>query len=582
MTGDTITYPLKWDLDCFFNENEVDDLIHQTHKSVDRLLDNLKKNQLKEAILLSEEIAETLQMLDSFVLCKLSENTKNAKAQILQEHVKKLSAEIEKTGIELDDQLRELSDDAFETLLCQKELKSFTFILKERRQRAQEMLPKDQESLITDLSIDGYHGYSQMFYILHSRLKFPFEDQMLSYSQIENKLTDTCKKTRDEAFESFQSVFKEHESHFAEILNHIAGYRLKVYEKRGWESATKEPLFYNRMSEKTLVSMQNAIKANNAPLKEFLQRKAQLLGADKPSWQDVDAPLGKIDTKIPYSAACEEILKQFGLFSKRKALFAKKALEEGWVEAEDRKNKGAGGFCIGFSKQNQSRIFMTYSGTQSNVATLAHELGHCYHNEVIFDHSFFNQDIRMNVAETASTMAEMIVNDAALSNASTKEETITLLDDKLTRSVAYLMNLPARFTFEKAFYEERKKGYVLPERLNELMQNAQKICYQDALASYHPHFWASKLHFYFTEVPFYNFPYTFGYLFSLGIYNILKEDKKSFEANYDALLFDTPQMSTEELAKKHLGVNLEEETFWENAVKQATKDVAHFLDITKV
>lgn len=581
MTQDTLTYPLKWDLDCFFKGSEFDTCIEETKKNLAKLHNAVEKKLLEESILLSEKLSEALQMIDSFVLCKLSEDTRNTKAIGYQEVVKTLAASLEKADINIDDALKSMSPSEFDTLIKSENIKSLAFVLKERKIKAEEMLSKEIEELITDLSIDGYHGFSQMFYILHSRLKFPFRGKDLSYSQIENKTTDANKDIRDEAFTSFKEVFKEHESHFAEILNHIAGYRLKVYEKRGWDSPIKEPLSCNRMSEETLNSMLSAIRKNGDPLVDFLKRKAKLLGKEKLSWQDVDAPLKISESKIPYDDAAEEILKQFANFSPRKAAFCKKVLDEAWVEAEDRKHKGAGGFCIGFSKEKQSRIFMTYSGTQHNVATLAHELGHCYHNEVINEHSFLNQDIKMNVAETASTMAEMIVNDAALEMAKTKEDKIALMDDKLTRTVSYLMNLPARFMFEKSFYEMRKSGYVLPEKLNELMVDAQKICYKDSLEDYYPHFWASKLHFYFTEVPFYNFPYTFGFLFSLGIYSMFKDDLKSFETKYDALLYDTPLMTTEDLAKKHLGVDLTKETFWESAVKEAVKDVNLFLDITK-
>lgn len=581
MTRETLTYPLTWDLDCFFKENELSSVFKSVHQDVQTIKSHLEKNHPKDAILLYEKCSEMLQMLDSYVLCKIYEDTTNQVAQCFQGDVRTLSAEIEKIGIEIDDLLRNLSDSGFEMLLSDKELSSLSFVLTEKRERAKEMLGKEKESLITDLAIDGYHGHSQTFQILHSRIKFPFRKEVLSYSQIENKLSDPDSKVREEAFESFKNVFKEYEAHFAEILNHIAGFRLKVYKKRGWDSPIKEPLAYNRMQEETLNSMMSAIKKHSSPLVDFLKRKAELFGKKKLPWQDVDASISTLSEKIPYDAACEEIIKQFETFSKKKATFAKKALEERWVEAEDRKNKGAGGFCIGFAKENQSRIFMTYSGNQHNVATLAHELGHCYHNEIIFKHSYLNQDIRMNVAETASTMAEMIVLDAALLSATSDQQKLSLLEDKLTRSVSYLMNLPARFEFEKAFYEERKNGYVLADRLCEMMQNAQKSCYQDAIETYHPHFWASKLHFFFTDVPFYNFPYTFGYLFSLGIYSMLKKDMKSFETKYDALLLDTPLMSTEALAKKHLGVDLTQETFWENAVKEAVKDVTLFLDITK-
>jgi oligoendopeptidase F len=192
-----------------------------------------------------------------------------------------------------------------------------------------------------------------------------------------------------------------------------------------------------------------------------------------------------------------------------------------------------------------------------------------------------NRNYAMNVAETASTFAEMIVADAAVKNAKDEEEKLVLLDDKIQRTVALLMNIHARFLFETRFYDERKQGPVSVERLNELMLAAQKEAYSNALEEYHPLFWASKLHFFITGVPFYNFPYTFGFLFSLGIYAQALEEGSGYEEKYIALLKDTASMSVEDLAQKHLQVDLTQPDFWEKAVRICLDDIDEFLTLTE-
>lgn len=257
------------------------------------------------------------------------------------------------------------------------------------------------------------------------------------------------------------------------------------------------------------------------------------------------------------------------------------AFENDWIEAEDRPNKAPGGFHTYFPKSSQSRIFMTYSGTPSNVSTLAHELGHGFHAYAMKDLTILNRNYAMNVAETASTFAEMIVADAAVRNAKNKEEKIALLEDKIQRSVTFFMNIHARFLFETRFYEERKQGMVSAERLNELMVTAQREAYCDSLEEYDPLLWASRLHFYITGVPFYNFPYTFGYVFSLGIYLKAVEEGKSYEQDYISLLKDSASMTVEELALKHLNADLTKRDFWEKAVKVCIHDVEEFLQLTE-
>lgn len=221
---------------------------------------------------------------------------------------------------------------------------------------------------------------------------------------------------------------------------------------------------------------------------------------------------------------------------------------------------------------------MTYNGSMNNVFTLAHELGHGYHSEAVKNKSFFGQQYRMNVAETASTLAEMIIIDSMITETKDPKTRLALLDNKLQRAVIFLMNIHTRFLFELDFYNSRRKNFVSPEELNALMLNAQKTAYHNSLEEWHPYFWFAKQHFYLTDVPFYNFPYTFGYLFSQGIYAHLKNHPKRAEL-YEALLKDTGSLTVEELAQKHLGVNLEEPAFWLASLKLIEKDVQAFLDI---
>ena len=185
----------------------------------------------------------------------------------------------------------------------------------------------------------------------------------------------------------------------------------------------------------------------------------------------------------------------------------------------------------------------------------------------------------MNVAETASTFAELIVADASVKAADDAKTKLTLLDAKMQNPLAMFLDIRARFLFETRFYAARQHGIVTPDTLSDLMLTAQKDAYGNALNTYHPMFWASKLHFYIDDVPFYNFPYTFGYLFSLGIYAQAKT-QSDFEDRYIALLRDTANMSTEALAAKHLGVDLTTPAFWQAGVALIKRDIDEFMALS--
>src|SRR5699024_9578362 len=237
--------------------------------------------------------------------------------------------------------------------------------------------------------------------------------------------------------------------------------------------------------------------------------------------------------------------------------------------------------CAELPESKESRIFMTYADSPGEVSTLAHELGHAFHSHVMNDLPALNQQYAMNVAETASTFAELIVADATVRDAKSKEEKIGLLDTKIQNALAMFLNIHARFLFESTFYEERQMGVVTDERLSELMEAAQKEAYQNSLNSYHPHIWSSKLHFFIADVPFYYFLYTFGYLFSLGIYAQSLENSNGFEDRYIALLRDTASMTTEDLTKKHLDADLTKSDFWTAGIEIMENDIKTFLELTE-
>jgi pepF/M3 family oligoendopeptidase len=405
--------------------------------------------------------------------------------------------------------------------------------------------------------------------------------QTLSMGQAANLLSNPAADVRREVFSKYEDAWANKEELFASTLNHLAGFRINLYKNRGWDDVLSEPLQRNRMERTTLDAMWAAVQGGKPHLVKFLQRKAELLNLDQVAWYDLGAPVGDAGKQIPFADAQDFVVDQFRKFSPDIADFTQKALDLRWVEAENRGGKRPGAFCTSLPLSKESRVFMTYSGTISSLGTLAHELGHAYHGYVLKDAPLFLRRYAMNVAETASTFGELLVVDGAIGAASSPQEKLGILEDKIGRSVSFFMDIHSRFLFETRFYAERKKGLVSSAQLNELMAEAQKEAFMGSLKEYHPHFWASKLHFYSTGVPFYNFPYTFGYLFSAGVYARAKAEGQGFAQSYARLLADTARMSVEDLAHKHLGVDLTKPDFWEAAVKLATDDVEEFLELTK-
>jgi oligoendopeptidase F len=582
-----------WDLDTIFpggsDSTQFQFFLDQLTKDVKHLRNQLesmtKEEELYSVVDLIQQVTKKIKEADSFAGCLSAQDLHDKKAIRLNGKIKMLFASFESALTLFDAILIRIEKPNWLELLRSKHLMAISFPLQERRDRALEKCPPEQEALIHDLSVDGYHGWAESYNTIVSRLQIPYEDEtgtiLLSAGQAANKLSHPNRKVRRQLFEKWEQAWGSHAELCADALNHISGFRLQMYKHRQWNSVHKEPLDLNRMTEQTLQTMWKVIDENKEMFVKYLKRKAELLGVEALSWSDVEAPIGEKSKEFTFEEAADLIIEQFRAFSPKMADFAEYAFEKRWIEAEDRAGKRPGGFCTSLPYSKQTRIFMTYAGTASNVATLAHELGHAYHQHVMNDLPELAQDYAMNVAETASTLAEMIVSDATVKKADNEEERLSMLEDKIQRSVAFYMNIHARYIFESKFYEARKEGLIGVEQLNQWMEEAQKEAFKNSLSEYHPGFWSSKLHFYLTDVPFYNFPYTFGYLFSAGIYAKALQEGGGFEEKYIALLRDTGVMTVEQLATKHLNENLTQPDFWQRAVDLTVKDVEDFLEMTE-
>ena len=596
-----MTYSLNWDLDSIFsggsdspalNERleQLEKQINTYYQSVNQWDHSVSTNdELTTLIKQQETITEGFSQCNSYITALLSANVKDTQAKLLSGKLYALLPRWQSADTILSKKFAEISDNNWQTLLQTDVFSLIAFRMNEIRRDGHRLLSEAEENIINTLSLDGLNAWSSHYDTIVGTIVIPFEENGkvtdLSAGQAFNKMMgDPDPLVREKLFIAWEKAWQEKTSLLSDTLNHLDGFRLSTYKLHGMNDYLQKPLEYNRLKKETLDVMWATIQKNKQPLVDYLTRKANLFGKEKMEWQDQDAPiiLGDLKEKtFTFDEAASFIIENFQKFSPKMATFAQSAFEKSWIEAEDRPGKRPGGYCTELPETQESRIFMTYSNSVNEVATLAHELGHAFHSSVMWDLPALNRDYAMNVAETASTFAELIVADATLKAAKTKEEKINLLDTKLQNALAMFMNIHSRFIFENRFYSARQEGLVSEEEITQMMVEAQKEGYHDALATYHPHFWAAKLHFFIDDVPFYNFPYTFGYLFSLGIYAYANKKGTSFEQEYIELLRDTASMTTEELAQKHLGVDLTKPDFWQAGIDMVLEDINSFMTLSE-
>ncbi len=527
--------------------------------------------------------------LHAFIGCHAAADAENKLFQQIEGQLAAVSPLRSQVFTNLEFALQKSTDsDYAECMAASQPLSSVGFFLDECRRSATFRLPKEQELLAADLAVDGIMAWSRLYDRISGILKIEVMEkgEVVRKSPGQVTFDSPERTTRENNYFAASKAWRSIADTCADAINHIAGTRLVKYRRLGVQDHLDLPLRYNRLKRETLDTMWRCVSERKQSLLTYFQHKAELIGVEKLAWYDQAAPLPKgpgENSEIAYDEACDTIVSTFSAFSPHLGEFAQRAISERWIEVENRAGKRQGGFCTGFPTKQQSRIFMTYTNSADSMSTLAHELGHAYHSYVLKDQPYLLQDYPMNLAETASTFAEAVLAEHRLKTAKTTAEKLSLLDHALSDAVAFLMNIHARFSFENAFYVERSEGEVSTERLSELMLAAQKEAYLDALdpQGWNPLFWASKLHFYIGGLPFYNFPYTFGYLLSQALFAIAPKIGPEFPERYRRLLVLTGCRETEDAIQESLGFNPAEPELWNLALDVVDSKVQQFADLSK-
>ncbi len=509
----------------------------------------------------------------TFTHCVTCADTSDRSAARLATRADAIFSRFGRAWVGPEDGIANASDEAFEALERREELASMRPFLGRIRRNRRLLLPRAEQALLRELTEDGVRAWGQLYDRISGQLQVELDGEEVAVTQAFNLLGGTDPAKRIAAFAALDTAWSGVEEDCAQALSHIVGWRQSLNDRRGVDELA-DTLARNRLTRKTLDAMLEATRRARPLLQRYMATKSGLLGKEL-GWEDLAAPLPLQDTSQDWTSSRDFILEHFGSYHGELADFARAAFAGRWIEAEDRNGKRPGGWCANVPLSGESRIFMTHGGTFRSTVTLAHELGHAYHNWVCRDLLPSQRAITSTLEETASVFAESLVRDAALEATDTREARLAMLDARLMAGVAFLMNIPARYELERALYPLRRKGVFDPDELSALTLRCQEEAYGGALATWYPRFWASKLHFYISSFAFYNYPYAFGYLFAQLVYRKVLADGD--HAAYVALLRRTGWDDSEPLALETLGLDLEDPDTWSLAVRGLEEDLDAFV-----
>lgn len=598
-------YELTWELDSLLPHPESDafaDHLGQFRSDLDALAEASEQLPAVDAepahvatwADFVERVSHLLareEDLHAFVGCHAAADAENQHFQRLEGVLSSLGPKRSQILTNVELALKSVGPEELEAFVkADPRLEQVAFFFEESRKNAALRLPKDQELLSAELAVDGIHAWGRLYDRLSGALRIEVMEkgELVKKSPGQVQFDSKERSVRENNFYAASKAWDTIADTCADALNHISGFRLTRYRRLGVQDHLDAPLRLNRMQRETLETMWGTATERKGCLKKYFDTKARLLGLEKLTWYDLQAPLPVVSRgaeagELSYDEACDLVIRTFEEFSGDLGEFARMAIEQRWIEVENRPGKRQGGFCTGFPTKQQSRIFMTFTNTPDSMSTLAHELGHAYHSWVLRDEPLLLQEYPMNLAETASTFAEAVLGDRRLADAESAESKLAILDNMLSDAVAFLMNIHARFLFEDRFHVERREGELSSGRFSELMLEAQKDAYLDALDpdGWYPGFWISKLHFYISGWPFYNFPYTFGYLLSQGLYALASDAGPDFPQQYRDLLIATGNRETEEAVGSTFGYDLRQPDFWNRSLDIVESRVNEFVRLAE-
>lgn len=546
---------------------------------------NNEDKKLIEYINKFSDLDELVSRLGSFINLTLSVNTKDKDGLKYSDILDKMLTNIVQASTKIEKYISEIKD--IDSEIEKSEiLREHEFILKNILEQSKYSLSEKEENIIASMKNTGSNAWLKLKDTMISTLKVDVdidgEIKELPLTVVLNMANDKNGTIRKKAYEAEIASYKKVEESVAAALNAIKGEVLTVCEFRGYKSPLEQTLIESRMDEESLNSMLDAMKESLPIFRKYLRRKAEILGHKNGlPFYDLYAPVVEADMKFSYEEGCKFVEDNFRTFSNHLADFAKRSIENSWIDVYPKEGKVGGAFCNNLHCIKESRFLLNYGDSFSDVVTLAHELGHGFHGECLNKETTLNSDYPMPLAETASTFCETIIKKAAIKKAN-KEDALAILESEISDCTQVIVDIYSRFLFEKALFEKREESALSVEEIKELMLNAQREAYGDGLdPNYlHPYMWTWKPHYYYADSNFYNFPYAFGLLFAKGLYSKYLEVGETFPEEYEKLLSITGKNKIADVTKV-MGINIHDIDFWRSSLKIIEEDIEKFIELSK-
>ncbi len=540
-------------------------------------------NLLGEAVDRWNALYELSGTLRAYVSSFVTTDSRDMVAMKKMSEFQMIGVQMRKLGVQFQAWVGEIAPVLDQAIQHNEIAAAHAFSLKETAEQSKYMMSESEEGLAAELNVSGASAWAKLQGTVTSQLTVEFELdgklQKLPTPALINLHSHPDESVRRRAYEAELKAWESVREPLAASLNGVKGTINTLNKRRGREDALHSSIDQARIDRPTLEAMLGAMHDSFPTFRKYFKAKAKRLGKEKLAWWNVFAPVGKTDKSYSWDETRGFVLENFGKFSPDLEAFAKRAFDNRWIDAEQREGKRGGAFCMGVPGVKESRVLCNFDGTLDQVSTIAHELGHAFHNECAYQagKTELQQDTPMTMAETASIMCETVVMEAVLAQATDPQEQLAILETSLIGDAQVIVDIYSRYLFEKELFERREKSELSADDLCDIMERAQKATYGDGLDEnfLHKYMWTWKPHYYRPELSFYNYPYAFGLLFGLGLYAIYQQRGAEFIPDYKHLLASTGEASAADLAAR-FGIDIRQKKFWEDSLKVIGKKIDRY------
>jgi pepF/M3 family oligoendopeptidase len=523
------------------------------------------------------EVLEGIQTTNAYIMSFITTDSYNTEAQARFSTMQAKQVQLKLLATRFSAWIGSLD---VEGLIERSEIaREHAYMLRKAKIQSEHLMSPEEEALAAELDLTGGSAWAKLYGNFSSQIMVPIElegeKKDLPMTAIRNLAMNPDREIRERAYHAEVEAWERAAVPIAAAINSIKGVGNSLNTRRKWGSALDTALFNSNIDKPTLDAMMEVAWESFPDFRRYLKAKARALEVNALAWFDLFAPVGGEERTWGYKEANEFIVEHFGSYSPKLSGLAQRAFDENWVDAEPRDGKRGGAFCMRL-RSDESRILANYVPSFDGVSTLAHELGHAYHNVNLAHRKFLQRSTPMTLAETASIFCETIIKDAAI-EVSGPDEQFMILEGSLQGACQVVVDITSRFIFEQSVFDQRVERELSIDELNEFMINAQKETYADGLDqdNLHPFMWAVKPHYYSTSLSFYNFPYMFGLLFGLGLYAQYLDDPQGFKGRYDEMLSSTGLDDAAELAAGY-GIDIRKADFWRSSLDVVREDIDKF------